>query len=212
MNYEIIGSGSDGNAILYKREVLVDVGLPFNKLEPYLKTIRVILLTHKHSDHFNDATIVRIGREFPNIYMVVPESLLEQFKPLNYSGKVIVLKEEQKFKIGDTIVQSFKLFHDVYNVGWKINKAGYKIVHATDTGSIDHIEARNYDLYAIEHNYDEDIIKETIKQKALDGVFAYEVRALGYHLSFQKASEWINSQRKDSSEIVMLHISSSYVE
>ena len=212
MNYNVIGSGSLGNCIIYKDTIMVDVGLPFNKLEGYLKDIKIILLTHKHVDHFNESTIIKIGREFPNIYMVVPESLYSEFKALNYAGNNIILKEGQKFKIGKTLLESFKLFHDVPNVGWKIIKENYKIIHATDTGSISHIEAKNYDLYAIEHNYDEEIINNTITQKINDGVFAYEVRSREYHLSFQKANDWINSQRKDTSEVLMLHISSSYVE
>jgi phosphoribosyl 1,2-cyclic phosphodiesterase len=211
MNYELLGSGSEGNSIIYKDNILVDVGLPFNKIEPYLKRINIILLTHKHGDHFNESSIIRIGREYPNILMVAPESLYSEFKNLNYAGKSLIVKEGQKFKFGDTLFECFKLFHDVSNVGWKINKKGFKIIHATDTGSIDHIEAKDYDLYAIEHNYDEEIIKKAIMQKAYDGVFAYEVRSKEYHLSFQKASDWILSQKKDDSEILMLHISSSYV-
>lgn len=211
MNYEIVGSGSEGNSIVYRENIMVDVGLPFNKIEKYLKNISMILLTHKHGDHYNESTIVRIGREYPNILMVVPETMFEEFKRLNYAGNSLIAVEGKIYKYGDTAISSFKLFHDVSNVGWKINKKGFKIVHATDTGSIDHVEAKGYDLYAIEHNYDENIINETIKQKANDGVFAYEVRAKEYHLSFQKASDWILSQRKDDSEIVLLHISSSYV-
>jgi len=212
MNYNLVGSGSDGNSIIYKDNVMVDVGLSFNKIEKYLINIKMILLTHKHGDHFNEATIIRIGREYPNIIMVVPESMYEDFRKLNYAGNSLIAEEGKKYKIDDSIIESFKLFHDVYNVGWKINKKGYKIIHATDTGSINHVEAKGYDLYAVEHNYDEDIIKAAIKQKAQDGVYAYEVRSKEYHLSFQKASEWINSQRKNDSEILMLHISASYVE
>lgn len=211
MNYEIVGSGSEGNAIIYKDSIMVDVGLPFNRLEKYLKNINMILLTHKHGDHFNEATIIRIGREYPNIVMVVPETLYEEFKTLKYAGSAIIVREGQKFKMGDTLIESFKLFHDVSNVGWKINKKGFRIVHATDTGSINHIEAKDYDLYAIEHNYDEELISKSIQNKVNDGIFAYEIRSREYHLSFQKAFDWISSQKKDDSEVVMLHISSSYV-
>lgn len=212
MNYEIVSSNSKGNCIIYKDQIMVDVGVSFKEIERYLPNIEIILLTHKHSDHFNEATIVRIGREFPNILVIVPETLFIDFKELNYAGKATILKESQKFKVGDTIVESFKLFHDVPNIGWKIYKGSFKIIHATDTGSISHVNAKNFDLYAIEHNYDEEIIKESITQKINDGVYAYEIRARDYHLSFQKANAWINSQRKEDSEIVMLHISSSYME
>lgn len=46
LNYNIISSSSDGNAILINDKVLIDCGVSYTKLKPFVKEIRVILLTH----------------------------------------------------------------------------------------------------------------------------------------------------------------------
>lgn len=208
--YNIIGSSSKGNCVIYHNDVMVDLGVSFKDAEIYFKDIKIILLTHKHGDHFNKATITRVGREYPNITLVVPDHMIEDIKPLKYKGIIKVIKPNIKYKFGKYIIEAFELFHDVPNVGYKVQYIAHKLIHATDTGSILHVKAKDYDLYAIEHNYDESIIDQTIRNKINDGVFAHEVRSKEYHLSFQQAEEWINSQRKESSEIIKLHTSSSY--
>jgi len=212
MSYLIVGSGSDGNCIIYKDVIMVDVGLPYNKIVEYLPKIKLILLTHKHSDHFNPTSIARIGKEFPNIILVVPDHLVGEVHAIDYSGRIFIAMTPQKYKVGNILVESFPLDHDVENVGWKIVIDRFKIIHATDTKSLDGVEAKRFDLYAIEHNFDEEIINETIRRKLLDGAYAHEIRTKETHLSFQKANAWIESQRAIDSEVVMLHISSSYLE
>lgn len=208
--YEIIGSSSKGNCIIYHNEIMIDLGVSFQEVENYLKDIKIILLTHKHGDHFNKATITRVGREYPNIILVVPDHMVEEVKELNYAGVSNVIQCNTRYKFNRYIIEAFELFHDVPNVGYKVQYAAHKLIHATDTGSILHIDAKGFDLYAIEHNYDEGMIEDTIRKKLNDGVFAYEVRSREYHLSFQQAEEWINSQRKEDSQVVRLHTSSSY--
>ena len=46
LKYNIISSSSDGNAILINDKVLIDCGVSYNKLKPFIKDIKVILLTH----------------------------------------------------------------------------------------------------------------------------------------------------------------------
>lgn len=211
--YEIIGSSSSGNAVIYVDEILVDVGLSYQKIKPHLENVKLILLTHRHSDHFNPTTLKMISQEFPNIVLCIPDHMIDLVSELRLLLPTYVLSSGRKYAFpGQLVIESFNLFHDVPNVGYKIHKGNYKIVHATDTGSISHVIAKNYDLYAIEHNYDEEIIKEDIAKKLQDGVFSHEVRSKEYHLSFQKASEWIKSMKKDTSEVILLHIGSSYTE
>lgn len=209
--YKILSSSSAGNAVVYFDELLVDVGLNYKSLEPHLKDINIILLTHRHSDHFSPMTVSLIARERPDIFWIVPKHLYHEVEMLNLSN-LYVVEPNIKYKIKDYRIESFELYHDVPNVGYKISKKGYKIIHATDTVKIDHIEAKGYDLYAIEHNYDEEELNLRILEKAKEGVFIYEVRSKDTHLSFQKAEDWINSQKKETSEVVKLHISSHYVE
>lgn len=49
MDYEIIASGSSGNALLIEKTILIDCGVPFSKIKPYYENIKVVLLTHAHS-------------------------------------------------------------------------------------------------------------------------------------------------------------------
>lgn len=51
MNYEVISTGSKGNALLIGNEILIDCGVSYRKLKE--KPIKLILLTHEHKDHFN---------------------------------------------------------------------------------------------------------------------------------------------------------------
>lgn len=51
MNYEVISTGSKGNALLIENEILIDCGVSYRKLKE--KSIKLILLTHEHKDHFN---------------------------------------------------------------------------------------------------------------------------------------------------------------
>lgn len=49
MGSEIIASGSSGNAILLENGILLDCGIPYNKIKSYLKDIKAIFISHTHS-------------------------------------------------------------------------------------------------------------------------------------------------------------------
>lgn len=46
VTYNIISSSSKGNAILVNNYMLIDCGVSFKKIKPYLNGIKVICLTH----------------------------------------------------------------------------------------------------------------------------------------------------------------------
>ena len=48
MEYEILGSGSSGNAVIINKNIMVDCGLSFKKIEPYARDLKLVLLTHIH--------------------------------------------------------------------------------------------------------------------------------------------------------------------
>ena len=52
MNYKIISSCSTGNATIIKDIILIDCGVTFKRLEKYYKQLKIVILTHVHSDHF----------------------------------------------------------------------------------------------------------------------------------------------------------------
>lgn len=49
MEYEIIATGSTGNAVVVDKHILIDVGVPFKTLKNVYKDIKLVLLTHIHS-------------------------------------------------------------------------------------------------------------------------------------------------------------------
>ena len=56
IRYNIIATGSTGNAVKIN-DILIDCGVSFKKLKDVYKHIKLVLLTHEHSDHFRPSTI-----------------------------------------------------------------------------------------------------------------------------------------------------------
>ena len=49
MPYEIILSGSRGNCIVLNNDIVLDIGVPYKKIEQRLKNIKVIFISHRHT-------------------------------------------------------------------------------------------------------------------------------------------------------------------
>lgn len=49
MTFEIIGTGSSGNALVLNGCILLDCGMPFKKIKPYLKELKLVFVSHCHS-------------------------------------------------------------------------------------------------------------------------------------------------------------------
>lgn len=98
--------------------------------------------------------------------------------------------------------------HDVPNFGYKIEivKENYKIFHITDTSSVDHIEAKNYNLYCLEANYlTDDELLAKIKEQAEKGEYSYYNRVLKTHLSQLQAINWLDINKGENSEYCFIH-------
>ena len=65
MTYNIIATGSTGNAVLINDKILIDCGVPYKRLEPFVKGLKLVLLTHVHSDHFKPRTAAALHSERP---------------------------------------------------------------------------------------------------------------------------------------------------
>lgn len=65
MQCEILATGSAGNAVVLGGTILIDCGVPYKLLAPYVPDLQLVLLTHIHSDHFRRATIRRLAAERP---------------------------------------------------------------------------------------------------------------------------------------------------
>lgn len=204
MIYKIIETGSSGNAVIISNEILIDCGSSFKKLEPYYKSIKLILLTHIHHDHLNIRTLKKIKLLKPSIRIGCCEWLVDEVKGLN---RVDVFQLNEEYCYGEYVISPFFLQHDVPNCGYKIKfKSGERVVYATDTESIKHIEARDYDLYLIEANHKLEEIKQKIAEKQKKGEFVYEFRAIANHLSFEKCNEFLMKNMGENSVAEYLHM------
>ena len=207
MDYLIISTGSKGNAVIINQEILIDCGVPFKAIKPYVKDLKLILLTHIHGDHFNPATIRRLADERPTLRFGCGAWLLSSTVACGVpKWRVDIYTPNTKNRYtGDLQLIMVPLKHNVSNCGYKLLLNGEKIFYATDCNNLDGIEAKNYDLYMIEANYEDAEIQERIAEKEAVGQYVYEYQVLNNHLSKQKADNFIAENAGINSRFVYLH-------
>lgn len=203
--HKVIATGSTGNAVLYHCNILVDCGVSFSKIEPYLYDIDIVLLTHIHGDHFNLSTIKRLQFERPSLRIGCGSWMIEYLEGLR---NIDIYEYGKIYDCGAFKISPVKLYHDVENFGYRIFKDNYKIIHCTDTAHLEGITAKNYDLYAIEHNYNEDTIWGSISESESKGEFSHQKDSFNSHLSEQQARDFIFKNKGEKYEVLRLHESS----
>jgi L-ascorbate metabolism protein UlaG (beta-lactamase superfamily) len=210
--YKILKTGSKANAIIYHNKIMVDCGVPYSVVMPYIKDISIVLLTHSHNDHLNIKTLKKIQFERPSVRVGCGEFLIEKLTE-NGIKNIDVYKPLERYGYLTFDICPVQLYHDVPNLGYRIIKdEKIKIFHATDTGHLQGITAKNYDLYALEANYDEAHIWEVIQEKELRGEFAHQRGAMETHLSVQQCQDFIirNVSQNHEYEFIQLHQSSEF--
>ncbi|MDO5304239.1 MAG: MBL fold metallo-hydrolase [bacterium] len=206
--YDIISSGSKGNAVVLNGTVLVDCGVPFKMLKPHVPKLQIVLLTHIHGDHFNAATIRRLAQERPSLRFAACEWMIS---PLVDAGvrpaNVDVLFDGLLYKYSGFSISPFVLTHDVPNCGYKISfrSAESRVFYATDTLNLNGISAKGYDLYLIEGNYSDDEIRQRISDKKVNGEYAYEYRVMKYHQSKASCDDWLARNMTGNSYFIYMH-------
>jgi len=200
--YNIIASGSTGNAIIYLNNILVDCGVSFSLLKPFVKDIQLVLLTHSHKDHINAQTVRKLASERPTLRFGCGEWMKEYLEGIK---NVDFYEAGQVYNYGSFLISPVKLYHDVPNFGYRIFRGETKIIHCTDTCHLEGISATDYDLYAIEHNYNEDTIFEIIQRLESEGKFAHQRGAINSHLSEQQARDFIFKNKGQNSKTLRLH-------
>lgn len=205
--YRVLSSGSRGNAVIYFNTIMVDCGLPFSRIEPFIGKLQIVLLTHSHGDHFNVSTIKRLALERPSLRFGCGEFMADHLSGIRnvdiYNAGI--LYDYGSFKISPVI-----LYHDIKNFGYRIFKEDKKIIHATDTYTLDGISARNYDLYALECNYDNDRVYDIIREKTYRGEYAHQKGSINSHLSKQQAQQFVLENAGSNYEFIMLHQSTEF--
>lgn len=202
----VISTGSKGNAIVINKNIMVDCGVSFNKLRGVYKSLQLILLTHIHCDHFNKTTIKMIAKERPTLRFGCCKWLVQDLIDSGVNPKNIDIMEPNKnYNFGSISITPVSLYHNVDNCGYKIKIDNKQVFYATDTYSLEHIEAKGFDLYLVEANYTEEGIQERIEAKKVLKQYIYEYDAMENHLSKEKVDEWLLKNMKESSEVMYLH-------
>lgn len=206
MTCNVIATGSKGNAVHLGGSLLLDCGVPFKALYGCYRELKLILLTHLHSDHFNRATIKRLAYERPLLRFGCCEWMVGALVALDVGRSRIDVYEIGKwYEYGGIKISPVELFHDVPNCGYRLEVDGEKALYATDTCSMYGVEAVGYDLYMIEANHMEAEIQERIERKLQAGEFVYEHRAASGHLSKEKADAFLAENAREQSVVLYLH-------
>lgn len=206
MNYNIIATGSSGNAVVVNDCILIDCGVPYKHIEPYVRNLQLVLLTHIHGDHFNKATIRRLARMRPMLRFGCGKWLVNDLVECGVKRWNIDIFTPNTINDYRFVkIENFHLKHNVPNCGYKITMNGEKIMYATDTNSLDGIHAKDFDLYLLEANYTDEEIHERIKQKQLNGEYAYEYDVLNNHLSKKKCDEFLAENAGMNSRFIYMH-------
>lgn len=207
MKNNVIASSSAGNAILLENGILLDCGIPYSKIKPYLKNIKAIFISHLwlHLDHCKDSTIKKIAFEYPNIKFITNEVNTTHLVEIGVNKKnIFALKLEKWYDIGICKVRLDYLIHDKPNCSLKINQNGYKLIYIVDTSSVDHIEAKDYDFAYIEGNYlDDEELNKKIEQDKLENKYSHYERVKNTHLSQLQALNFI--QKNNIKDYCFIH-------
>lgn len=206
MNYKIISSCSTGNATIVRDIILIDCGVTFKRLEKYYKQLKIVLLTHIHSDHFKKETIKRLAQERPTLRFACCEWLLQPLLECGVLRKNIdVLQIGTRYDYKLFKIVPIKLYHDVPQCGYRVLFDDYKVIYMTDTRTVEGIVAKNYDLYLVEGNYEDEELEQRIKQKQEEGLYYYENRVKNTHLSKGQATDFLLNNMGENSEYVFMH-------
>lgn len=209
VQYNVISSSSKGNCIIVEDILMLDCGLSYKKIKPYLKKIKLIFISHDHFDHLNLKTIKQIAYNYPNIkYITGSREVTIKLVENGVNKKnVYYLKEKRWYSLGIIDVRLEKLVHDVENycLKAKFNTINKKMIYVVDTMRIDHIEAKNYDLYLIENNYQEKLLEEHIKNCEDENMLYYLTRVPKTHLSSEQANSFLIENMGKNSRYEYIH-------
>lgn len=204
--YNIISTGSKGNAVVIGGTILVDCGVPFSALKGVYRDIKIVLLTHIHVDHFKHSTIRMLTQKRPTLRFACGKHLVEDLLESGVNpSNIDVLEIGKKYDYGEFKLVPVKLYHNVPNVGYRLFIGQEKVFYATDTSTLAGITAKNYNLYMVEANYEPEKLIEAINEKAQKGEYAYEMNVLRNHLSKPDCDEWLSNNKGKNSKWVYLH-------
>ena len=208
MTYNVIATGSKGNAVVIQDRILIDCGVPFKALEGVKKDLRLVLLTHEHGDHFHPRTVRALHKERPTLRWGCCSWMVPLLRDAGVDKRVIDRYEPGGVYCYDALslmVVPERLTHDVPNCGYRLNLDHETLFYATDTATLEGIQAKDYGLYLVEANHTRAELEARAAAKLAAGEYAYELRAARNHLSREQAEDWLYQNMGPGSRYVFLH-------
>ena len=201
MNYKIINSGSDGNCTIINDVIAIDCGVSYKKLKDYINELKIVLLTHIHTDHFNKSTIKKLANNRPTLRFGCCEWLVNDLINCGVDKRNIDVYEiDQKYDYSLFSIIPIKLYHDVPQCGYRVFMNAKKLIYATDTKTLNGISAKDYDVYLVEGNYESE---EELHNRAY--TYDYELRVRNTHLSKEYTTNWLLENMNDNSVYEFMH-------
>jgi phosphoribosyl 1,2-cyclic phosphodiesterase len=212
--FRALASGSSGNAYLLqtaRSAILIEAGLPINKIERYLvaedvhpERLSAILISHEHRDHCASARDLAIRYGTP----VIANADVLRAAGIHDCTTAEVLDVGKPLRIGDVEIVTFPVSHDsVRPVGFRLTTDNRTITIATDLGDPgpEVIEAIAVgDLVVLEANHD----LEMLVRGRYPHYLKQRVAGTKGHLSNDQAARVLSSYLKsDSVEVWLAHLS-----
>ena len=228
---EVINSGSDGNAVMIDDCILIDFGLAYKHVGKYMNKADVIIVTHRHGDHFHlqafKMFLKKNSFKVRNVMYMNKDVANHIDEKLENSDLSFVPKRENILKTntfqdstlevyelntkkGKYKMEIFRLVHDVENQGIILtNENGETLIYATDTETMEYApKGRKYDYILVEGNYDEQKVLEAMKSLDLERVRRSQFNER--HLSLSEFENFVKKHSKPNTKVWQLHISSEF--
>lgn len=170
MRFALLGSGSEGNALVVEigqTRVLMDCGFSLTEAQARLSRLGLapeqlngIVVTHEHGDHIGG--VARLARKFSLPVFLTHGTLRSQNGSFAGLPEVIEISPHLAFSVGEVCVQPYPVPHDASEpVQYVFSDGERRLGVLTDAGcSTPHIEATlsGCDALVLECNHDTDML------------------------------------------------------
>lgn len=203
----VIATGSTGNCTILDGAIALDMGVPFKAVRPFIRDLRLVFIGHEHGDHLNVKTVRALAKARPTLRFCAGPFLVDKLIGAGVDKRSIdPLETGKRYSYGAVALEAVKLHHNVDCYGLKIYTAdGRKCLYAVDTGDMDGITAKGFDLYLLEANHVQAELEERAQEKLINFEYAYELKAAQNHLSYEQAVDWLAGQMEPRSLWIPMH-------
>lgn len=223
MDIQIIETGSSGNLNIIEGAIAIDMGVAAKTLAPWGPNIEVVMISHEHSDHLNTAAL--------NWFYKNKRHVLAHSTYLNASSyarlkakaphlaevidlaNIIGPAEDRQLSVAGRFwrMETYLLEHNVENQGFILtNPAGQRLIHATDTSTMEHAPDGPYDFFLVEGNYDEQRVWDILLDPDSSEARLARAQQNFRHLSVQACHAFILSHAHAGSVAYQLHESEAF--